>query len=37
MRENLSADKEERAYIVFAPIILVGAVLVSVALYFAFG
>jgi len=37
MRKNLSVQQEERAYIVLAPIILVGAVLVSVALYFAFG
>lgn len=37
MWENWSAKQERRAYIVFAPIILVGAVLVSVALYWAFG
>jgi hypothetical protein len=37
MRENWSLDEEERAYIVFTPIILVGAVLASVALHFAFG
>jgi hypothetical protein len=36
MRENWSAEREERAYIVFAPTILVGAVLVSVALHSAF-
>ena len=37
MRENCSAEQEERAYILFAPTILVGAVLVSVALHSAFG
>jgi hypothetical protein len=37
MRENWSAEQEERAYIVFTPISSVGAVLVSAALYFAFG
>jgi hypothetical protein len=37
MRENWSVEEEERAYIVFTPIILLGAFLVSVALYFAFG
>jgi len=37
MRRNGSAEQEDRAYIVWAPIILVGAVLVSVALYFIFG
>jgi len=37
MRENWSAEQENRAYIVFAPIILVGTVLVSVVLYSAFG
>jgi hypothetical protein len=37
MRKNLSAEQEDLAYIILAPIILVGAVLVSVALYFAFG
>jgi hypothetical protein len=37
MRKNLSAEQEERAYIVWTPIILVGAVLVSGALYFTFG
>ena len=37
MRKNWSAEQEDRAYIVLAPIILVGTVLVSVALYFAFG
>ena len=37
MRENWSLKKEERAYIVFTPIILVGAVLASAALHFAFG
>jgi hypothetical protein len=37
MRENWSAEQEKRAYIVFAPMILVAAVLLSVALYFAFG
>jgi hypothetical protein len=37
IRENWSAEQESRAYIVFAPAILIGAVLVSVALHFAFG
>jgi hypothetical protein len=37
MRENWSAQREKRAYIVFGPTILVGAILMSVALYFAFG
>jgi hypothetical protein len=37
MRENWSVEEEERAYIVFTPIILGGAVLASVALYWAFG
>jgi hypothetical protein len=37
MRKNWSVEQEERAYIVFSPIILVGAVLVSVALHSAFG
>jgi len=36
MRKNWSAEQEDRAYIVLAPIILVVAVLVSVALYSAF-
>jgi hypothetical protein len=36
MRENWSAGQEKRGYIVFAPIIFVGAVLVSVALHSAF-
>ena len=37
MRENWSAEQEKRTYIVLAPTILLGAVLVTVALYFAFG
>jgi hypothetical protein len=37
MRENWSVEKEERAYIVFTPIILVGAVLLSVVVHFALG
>jgi hypothetical protein len=37
MRENWSVEEEERAYIVFTAIILAGAVLLSVALHFAFG
>jgi hypothetical protein len=37
LQANWSLEQEERAYIVFAPIILVGAVLASVALRFAFG
>ena len=36
MRKNLSAEQEERTYIVWTPIMLVGTVLVSVALYFTF-
>ena len=36
MLKNWSADQEERAYIVLAPIILVGTVIVSVALYSIF-
>jgi hypothetical protein len=37
MRENWSVEQEKRAYIVFAPTILVGAALVSVVLRSAFG
>jgi len=37
MLKNFSADQETKAYIVWTPIIIVGAVLVSVALYSAFG
>jgi hypothetical protein len=37
MRKNWSAEQEQRGYIVLAPIILVGAVLVSAVLYFTFG
>jgi hypothetical protein len=37
MIKNWSVEREGRAYIVLAPIILVGTVLVSVALYFIFG
>jgi hypothetical protein len=37
VRENWSVEEEERAYIVFTPIIVVGTVLVSAALYWAFG
>ncbi|MFY9839779.1 MAG: hypothetical protein WAK55_25560 [Xanthobacteraceae bacterium] len=37
MRENWSVEEEDRAYIVFTPIILGGAVLVSIALYWVFG
>jgi hypothetical protein len=36
MRENWSVEEEERAYIVFTPIILGGVVLLSVALFFTF-
>jgi hypothetical protein len=36
MRENWSVEEEERAYIVFTPIILGGTVLVSIALFFTF-
>jgi hypothetical protein len=36
MRENWSAEQEKRAYIVLAPTILVGAVLLSIALFFTF-
>jgi hypothetical protein len=37
MRENWSVEKEERAYIVITPIILVGAVVLSVVVHFALG
>jgi protein-S-isoprenylcysteine O-methyltransferase Ste14 len=37
MRENWSLKEEERAYVVFTPIILVGAIIVSVVLHSAFG
>jgi hypothetical protein len=37
MRENWSVEEEERAYILFTPIILGGVVLLSVALYWTFG
>jgi hypothetical protein len=37
MRKKLSAEEEERAYITSTPIVLVGAVLVTVALYWIFG
>jgi hypothetical protein len=37
LRTNWSVEEEERAYIVLTPIILAGAVLLSVALYWAFG
>ncbi|MGC2078250.1 MAG: hypothetical protein WA728_19890 [Xanthobacteraceae bacterium] len=37
MRENWLVKEEERAYIVFTPIIHGGAVVASVALYWAFG
>jgi hypothetical protein len=37
LRTNWSVEEEERTYIVFTPIILVGAVLVSIAVYWAFG
>jgi hypothetical protein len=37
MRENWSVEEEERAYVVFTPIILGGVVLLSVALYWTFG
>ena len=36
MRENWSAQQEKRAYIVFAPTILLGTTLVTIALYFTF-
>jgi hypothetical protein len=36
MRENWSAEQEKRAYIVFAPTILLSAALVRIALYFTF-
>jgi hypothetical protein len=35
-RENWSVEEEERAYIVFTPIILGGIVLVTIALFFTF-
>jgi hypothetical protein len=37
MRENWSLKEEERAYVVFTPIILVGTILLSVALHSVFG
>jgi hypothetical protein len=37
MRKSLSAEQENRAYIVFAPTILIYAILLSVALRSAFG
>jgi hypothetical protein len=37
MRRNVSVEQEDRAYVVWAPIVLVGAVLVSFALYFISG
>jgi hypothetical protein len=37
MRENWSAEQEERGYVVFTPIILVAAILLSVALHSVFG
>jgi hypothetical protein len=37
MRKKFSAEEEERAYIISTPIVLVGAVLVTVALYWIFG
>jgi hypothetical protein len=36
MQANCSVDEEERAYVVFTPIILVGAVLASLVLHSAF-
>jgi hypothetical protein len=36
MRENWSAEQEKRAYIVFAPTMLLSTVLVSIALFFTF-
>jgi hypothetical protein len=36
MRENWSVEQEKRAYIVFAPTILLVAVIVSIALFFTF-
>jgi hypothetical protein len=37
LQTNWSVEEEERAYIVFTPIILLGAFLLSIALYWAFG
>jgi hypothetical protein len=37
MRKKLSAEEEERAYVISTPIVLVGSVLVTVALYWIFG
>jgi len=37
MRKKFSTEEEERAYIVLAPVVLVGSVLVTVALYWIFG
>jgi hypothetical protein len=36
LQTNGSVEKEERAYIVFTPMVLVGAILASVALYYGF-
>jgi hypothetical protein len=37
VRKKLSEEEEERAYIISAPIVLVGTILVTVALYWIFG
>jgi hypothetical protein len=37
MRNKFSAEQEERAYIISAPLVLVGTVLVTLALYWMFG
>jgi hypothetical protein len=37
MRKKLSLEEEERAYIISAPLVLAGTVLVTVALYWVFG
>jgi hypothetical protein len=37
MRKKFSVEEEERAYIISAPIVLVGTVVVTVALYWTFG
>lgn len=37
MRQKFSLEEEERAYIISAPLVLIGTVLVTVALYWTFG
>jgi hypothetical protein len=37
VRKKISEEEEERAYIISAPIVLIGTILVTVALYWIFG